>query len=92
MAKEKNTEERYYAPSLECFSCKKDAFGCSTCPIYKKSLKNKVMKEKFEETHNLYIVEETDNNNGSRIDVERNIECLDKMLESVDKALENLKQ
>lgn len=39
MTKKKNTEERYYAPSLECFSCKKDAFGCSTCPIYKKSLK-----------------------------------------------------
>lgn len=53
------------------------------------------MKEKFEETHNLYAVEET-NNNGSRIDGKRNIECLDKMLdkilESVDKALQNLKQ
>lgn len=52
------------------------------------------MENKFEETHNFYSVEsvEETNNCGSRIDGKRNAECLEKMLESVDKALQNLKQ
>lgn len=49
------------------------------------------MDNKFEETHNFYSVEET-NNCGSRIDGKRNAECLENMLESVVKALQNLKQ
>lgn len=49
------------------------------------------MKENFEQTHNFYSVEDVESNN-TQIDVKHNVECLDKMLESVDKALENLKQ
>lgn len=45
----------------------------------------------IEQTHNIYIVEDVENND-THIDGKHNIECLDKMLESVDKALENLKQ
>lgn len=45
----------------------------------------------IEQTHNIYIVEDVENND-TRIDGKHNIDCLDKMLESVDKALENLKQ
>lgn len=47
------------------------------------------MEHKFEQTHNFYSVEDSGNKNNS-IDVKHNIECLDKLLQSVDKVLEKI--
>lgn len=48
------------------------------------------MGNNFEQTHNFYSVE-GEVNNDTCIDVKHNIECLNNMIESVDKVLEQLK-